>query len=211
MQVLGLTGGVGMGKSTAAELLRQRDVPVVDTDVIARQLVEAGQPALAAIQRLFGPELVDANGQLRRAELARRIFADRDQRKQLEAILHPRIRKIWLTQVEQWRAEGRLGCVVVVPLLFESGAESHCDATVCVACSSTTQQKRLLARGWNVEQIAQRIQAQWPIEKKMGLADYVVWTEGDLDPHAQQLARILTPELVRTNKLLNGQGERVAE
>src|SRR5205807_4603737 len=90
MILLGLTGGIGMGKSTCADLLRERAVPVVDTDVLAREIVEPGQPALAQVQTTFGPEMIGADGRLLRDQLARRVFADPAARAQLEAILHPR-------------------------------------------------------------------------------------------------------------------------
>jgi len=191
MKLLGLTGGVGMGKSAAAQLLRARGIPVVDTDELARQVVEPGQPALAQVLAAFGPHLAGPDGQLRRDELARRVFADPAARQRLEAILHPPIRALWRAQVETWRAEGCPLAVVVIPLLFETRAEAELDATVCVACSAATQQQRLRARGWPPEQIEQRLQAQWPAETKMARADYLVWTEADLDVHAAQLDRIL--------------------
>ncbi len=191
MKVFGFTGGIGMGKSTAAEILRQRGVALTDSDIIARQVVEPGQPALSEIARAFGAEMLDGAGRLRRDELARRVFADQAAREQLEAILHPRIRAVWQAQVATWRAAGCAAGVAVIPLLFETHAQSHFDATVCLACSAATQRARLLARGWTPEQIDQRTRAQWPIEKKMSLADYVVWTEGSLDVLAEQLARIV--------------------
>ena len=190
MKVFGFTGGIGMGKSTAAELLRPR-VAVIDTDNLARQIVEPGQPALAEVRALFGPEILAADGCLRREELARRVFADKAARQQLEAILHPRIRARWLAQIETWRAEGKKVAVVVIPLLFETDAAAYFDATVCVACSAATQHERLLARGWAAEQIEQRMQAQWPVDKKMARADFIVWTEGSLSVHAEQLERII--------------------
>jgi dephospho-CoA kinase len=191
MKVLGLTGGIGMGKSASAQLLRARGVPVVDTDDLARQVVEPGQPALAEIVAAFGPQIVGPDGRLRRAELARRVFADPAARRRLEAVLHPRIRVLWRAQVETWRAEGHPLAVVVIPLLFETKAEAELDATICVACSAATQQQRLRARGWPPEQIEQRLQAQWPVETKIARADYLVWTEADLDVHAAQIERIL--------------------
>ena len=191
MKVFGLTGGVGMGKSTAAQLLRDRGIRVVDTDDLARQVVEPGQPALAEVLAAFGPEMAGPDGQLRRSELARRVFADSDARRRLEAILHPRIRLLWRAQVEAWRAEGQPIAVVVIPLLFETKAEAELGATICLACSVATQQGRLLARGWSAEQIEQRNRAQWPIEQKIARADYVVWTEAGLDVHAAQIERIL--------------------
>jgi dephospho-CoA kinase len=191
MKVLGLTGGIGMGKSASARLLRARGVPVVDTDELARQVVQPGQSALARVLAAFGPQIARPDGQLRRDELARRVFADPAARRRLEAILHPPIRALWRAQIEAWRAEGRPLAVVVIPLLFETKAEAELDVTVCVACSAATQQQRLRARGWTPEQIEQRLEAQWPVETKTARADYLVWTEADLDVHAAQLERIL--------------------
>jgi len=191
MKVCGLTGGVGMGKSTTAGFLRARGTPVVDTDELARQLVQPGQPALAEIQTQFGKDLVAADGQLRRDELARIVFADAAARQKLEAILHPRIRERWLAQLKTWRGENRALAVVVIPLLFETQAGSQFDKIICVACPAAAQHERLLARGWTPEQIQQRIAAQWPVEQKIERADFVIWTDGTLEVHAQQLERIL--------------------
>lgn len=191
MKTFGLTGGVGMGKSTAAELLRARGVPVVDTDDLARSVVEPGQPALREVQAVFGQNIVGPDGQLRRDELARLVFSNVRARQKLEAILHPRIQELWSAQLATWRAEGRDLAVVVIPLLFETQAETHFDAVICVACSAATQKQRLLARGWTPAECAQRIAAQWPVEQKMTRANYVVWTEAGRDVHAQQLERIL--------------------
>ena len=191
-KIFGLTGGIGMGKSTVAQLLERRSIPVVDTDVLARKVVEPGQPALAAIQEMFGTAVVGSDGSLRRDELARRVFASDISRKQLEAILHPRIRALWQEQVEQWRATGvKLG-VVVIPLLFETNAAKNFDKVLCVACTPASQQQRLSARGWSAAQIQQRNAAQWPIEKKLTLADYVIWTEGSPEVTMTQVDRILS-------------------
>jgi dephospho-CoA kinase len=191
LKVLGLTGGVGMGKSACAQLLAARGVAVVDTDDLARQVVEPRQPALAEVREAFGPQIAGPDGRLRRDELARRVFADPSARQRLEAILHPPIRALWRAQVVTWRGEGRSLAVVVIPLLFETKAEAELDATICVACSAATQHQRLLARGWSPEQIEQRLQAQWPVETKIARADYLVWTEAGLDVHAAQIERIL--------------------
>lgn len=190
MKTWGLTGGVGMGKSAAAQLLRDRGVPVADTDLLARQVVEPGQPALAEIQRVFGAEVIGPDGRLRREEMARRVFADPAARQQLEALTHPRIRERWRAQVAAWRAEGKPLAVVAIPLLFETGAEAEFDAVVCVACTAQTQRQRLRARGWTAEQIQQRLAAQWPVERKLALSDYVLWSEGGLEVLAAQLERI---------------------
>lgn len=191
MKLYGLTGGIGMGKSTAAQSLAARGVAVVDTDALARQLVTPGQSALAEIQNAFGAEILSPAGELRRDVLARRVFADAAARQKLEAILHPRIRERWLAQIAEWRAAGRAAAVVVIPLLFETHAEANFDQIICVACSAATQRERLRARGWTAEQISQRIAAQWPVEKKMALAHHVVWTEGKPDVMAAQLAQVV--------------------
>ena len=179
-----------MGKSTAADLLRKRGFPMVDSDIIARQVVEPGQPALAEVQRLFGEAIVGDDGRLRRDELARLVFADAEARRRLEAILHPSIRAVWQAQIRSWRATGHRAVIAVIPLLFETDASRHFDATICVACSAPTQRERLRARGWTDEQSDQRLAAQMPVEQKMVLADYVVWTEGGLEVHEAQLQRI---------------------
>ena len=191
MKLFGLTGGIGMGKSTSAGLMARRGVAVIDTDLIAREIVEPGQPALAEITAAFGRDVIDTEGRLKRSALAAIVFASAEKRIQLEAILHPRIRETWVAQVEQWRRDGRETAVVVIPLLFETDAPSHFDAIICAACSAATQQERLRARGWSAEQNQQRLAAQWPIEKKMAASNYVVWTEGDLSMHEMQIDRIL--------------------
>ncbi len=191
MRILGLTGGIGMGKSAAADWFRGRAISVVDSDVLAREVVAPGQPALAEIARTFGAAMLDSSGRLDREEMARVVFGDPEARHQLEAITHPRIRALWKTQLETWRAAGHPVAVAVVPLLFEVNAQKEFSVTICLACSAWTQRRRLLARGWTPEQIEQRVRAQWPIEKKIDLADYVVWTEGGLDVLAAQLERIL--------------------
>ncbi len=192
MKTFGLTGGIGMGKSTAADFLLQRGISVVDSDAIARQIVEPGQPALGEIKQVFGDDIIDSEGRLQRDRLAARVFSDADARRKLEAILHPRIRAIWQAQLETWSAEGRPSAVAMIPLLFETGAAGEFSATICIACSQVTQRLRLRARGWTDDQINLRIGAQMPIEKKMALADYVVWTEGEIDVHQAQLQRITT-------------------
>ncbi len=180
-----------MGKSTAADCLCQHGLPVVDTDAIAREVVEPGQPALAEIQQAFGGSVLGPDGRLRRKELARIVFADEARRKELEAIVHPRIRQRWRQQTEEMRAQGVAVAVVVIPLLFETNARPEVDEVICVACSRQTQLQRLLPRGWSAHEIEQRNRSQWPIDKKMAAAQFVVWNEGGLAVHAEQIERIL--------------------
>ena len=160
MILLGLTGGIGMGKSTAASLLEHMGASVVDTDHLARAVVEPGQPAMKELREAFGMQIFAADGTLLRDEMARLVFSDESKLRKLESILHPRIRDMWRKQVVEWRAQNKPIGAVVIPLLFETGAEEEFDRVVCVACSRASQRERLKARGWSEEQIAQRIAAQ---------------------------------------------------
>ena len=187
-----------MGKSTAAQFLVKRGVSLVDTDILAREVVSPGQPALKEIQRTFGGEVIASDGQLRRDVLARIVFSDPAARQKLESLTHPRIRELWGEQVALWRAAQTPVACVVIPLLFETGAEREFDATICVACSPATQQKRLQERGWAPEQISQRIAAQLPVEKKIASASFVVWSEGGLEVLSAQLDRVLASSRVNS-------------
>lgn len=191
MLLFGVTGGVGMGKSTTAGILARQGVAVADTDELARELVAPGEPALVEIVAAFGPEVLAADGSLDRGELARLVFADAAARRRLEAILHPRIRAAWLARAAAWRAEGRAAGAVIIPLLYETGAERELGPVICTACTGATQHARLRARGWDEAQVAGRLAAQWPAADKLARADFVVWSEGALETHAAQVARIL--------------------
>jgi dephospho-CoA kinase len=180
-----------MGKSTAAGFLEARGAKIVDTDRLAHELVGPGQPALAEIQKTFGNQVLAPDGALRRNELANVVFSDPNARKKLEAILHPRIRERWLAQIETWRKENCSLAVVVIPLLFETQAESFFEKIICVACPENSRRERLQARGWDPEQINGRIAAQMPVTEKIGRADFVIWTEGVLQNHSQQVDAIL--------------------
>ena len=181
-----------MGKSTAAGILQKLGVAVIDTDQIARDLVQAGQPALVEIQRQFGDHLVNEKGELLRRELAAEVFCDPLKRAKLEAILHPRIREVWSNAIQQWRSENKSAAAVIIPLLFETKAQAAFSAVVCLACSQETQVQRLRQRGWADEDIQRRIAAQWPVEKKIAQSDYVIWTDTNVAAHEAQLRRLLT-------------------
>lgn len=180
-----------MGKSTAAGILQKFGVAVIDTDQIARDLVQPGQPALDEIIREFGGHLLNDKGELLRRDLAAEVFSDAEKRAKLEAILHPRIREVWFTAAQQWRSENKLVAAVIIPLLFETNVQLAFSAVVCLACSQESQLQRLRQRGWTDPDIQQRIAAQWPIEKKIAQSDYVIWTDATVGAHEEQVKVLL--------------------
>src|SRR5581483_264180 len=129
-------------------------------------------------------------------ELARIVFADSAARQKLEAILHPRIREVWERETQIWRKEGLPSGAVLIPLLFETGASSLFDKTICVACSLTSQFQRLRERGWKADEIKRRIESQWSIDKKINLSNFVVWTDTTVAAHAAQLKKLFKIDLV---------------
>lgn len=191
MVLLGITGGVGMGKSTAGTLLQQRGIPVLDTDVLARQETSPGSPALDQIREVFGPDVFQADGSLHRSALGRVVFADAVARSRLEAILHPRIAQAWRDQVASWQSTGERAGAILIPLLFERGYDAEFTACVTIACSPTTQRQRLRQRGWADAEIDSRNRAQLAVADKMARARFVIWTEGSLEVHSRQWDRVL--------------------
>ena len=181
-----------MGKSTAAELLVKRGAKVSDSDQLARELVEPGQPALAEIAGAFGDDVLREDGSLDRAKMAALVFNDSTAREKLEGILHPRIREAWQARLDGWAAAGEQLAVAVIPLLFETRAEANFDRTVCVACSPEAQRERLRERGWSDDQISSRLEAQMAVDEKMKRSDHVVWTDGTIEGHAAQWDALLS-------------------
>ena len=173
MFTVGLTGGVGSGKSTVAALFAELGVPVIDTDVIARQLTAPGGPALPAIREAFGASVMQADGSLDRAALRRRVFADAATRRQLEAILHPRIRQ------EVGRALADLHAsyaLVVIPLLVETGAYGDVlNRVLVVDCPESLQIERVMTRSGLAREEAEAIlAAQAGRQARLANADDVI-------------------------------------
>jgi dephospho-CoA kinase len=188
--LIGITGGIGMGKSAVSDYLARKGELVIDTDVIARQLVAPGQPALHEINTAFGTGVLHPDGTLNRSALAKIVFSDVDKRQQLEGILHPRIRNEWNAWASARSAEGAARVTVVIPLLFETGAEKEIDMVVCVASSARTQSERLRARGWSDQEISARIASQHSIREKMDKAHRIVWNDSSLEVCHSQVDRI---------------------
>ncbi|HUH00231.1 MAG TPA: dephospho-CoA kinase [Gammaproteobacteria bacterium] len=185
---VGLTGGIASGKSTVARLFAARGVPVIDLDLVAREVVEPGEPALAAIADAFGPEMLDAEGRLDRAALRARVFSDDAARKRLEALLHPLILAAGVRE-----AEAREGPyqVIVAPLLVEFGLTGWVDRVLVVDCPEETQLERLLARDGGNAAIAQAILAtQATRQQRLAEADDVIVNDGPPERLADAVATL---------------------
>ena len=185
---VGLTGGIASGKSAVANMFAELGVPVIDTDVIAREVVFPGQPALDEIRQHFGDKVIDDHGWLNRSEMRRIVFADSGKRRELEAILHPRIR----TETERQSAErGGDYQIIVVPLLAESPMKSGMDRIVVVDVPLDVQLKRLLARdAESPEQARAMIDAQASRDERLALADDVIDNTGSLDQTRKQVQEL---------------------
>lgn len=177
MKLIGLTGGIGCGKSFLKKHLQEIGISIVDTDDVARSLLLPGEPAFNLVCDKFGDEICSADGTLDRQRLSHIVFHDPDSLKALEQILHPRIRESWEETVHLWNQQGISMGVVVIPLLFETGAQNRFDATISMACSLASQRRRLRERGWGEDHIHQRLSAQWSVASKVAASDYIIWTD----------------------------------
>jgi dephospho-CoA kinase len=175
---IGLTGGIGSGKSTVAAQLAGFGAAVIDTDAIARSLTRPGGTAIAAITAQFGPGYIDASGGLDRARMRELAFTDPTARQRLEAILHPLIRAETARQAE---ASGEVGAIVFdVPLLVESGRwREQVDKVLVIDCSEATQVRRVMARsGWTEDAVRAVIAQQATRQARRACADAVVFNDG---------------------------------
>ena len=188
MYRVGLTGGIASGKTTVANLFAARGVPVIDTDVIARQVVEPGEPALAAVVGAFGPQVLGADGRLDRPRMRERIFGDPQARRRLEAILHPAIRA---EMERQSRAAGGPYQLLVIPLLVEGGRRDHLDRVLAVDVPDATQVERLMSRdGVPREQAEAALRSQASREARLAFADDVIENTADLAALESRVAQL---------------------
>jgi len=183
--IVGLTGGIGSGKSAVAERFRQLGITVVDADVCARIVVEVGKPALQAIAEHFGGEILQADGALNRAALRQKVFADEAERKWLEALLHPLIFEELWTQLQSAQSPY---AILESPLLIEAGQHAICQRTLVVDAPEALQLARAMSRDNNsAEQVKAIMATQATREQRLAKADDVVTNDSDLAHLHQQI------------------------
>ncbi len=195
---IGLTGGIASGKSTVADMFAELGVPIIDTDVIAREVVAPGEPALEDIAEHFGEHMIDAAGNLDRGAMRKLVFADPSARLDLEAILHPRIGAETRRQAE---AAGGAYQIIVVPLLTGSPLRDFVDRVLVVDCDEDVQVQRLLARdAETIEQAQRMIAAQARRDERLAIADDVIVNEGSLDETREAVSRLHQDYLRRARR-----------
>lgn len=197
MLIVGLTGNVAAGKSAVAELWREAGVPVVSADRLARTAVEPGTPALARIEELFGPGVIQADGALDRGAVRRIVFRDEDALRHLEAIVHPEVRRLRDEWTRRQREDGAGMVVWEIPLLFETGIEEEVDVVVVVDAPVEVRRRRIVeTRGIGEDEAMVIMEAQMAAKEKRGRADVVVENGGtreELAGRAGEVLRSLRP------------------
>ncbi len=189
MTHIALTGGIASGKSAVADLLAAKGAVLVDSDVLAREVVAPGTPGLAAVVHRFGEGILRPDGALDRPALGAIVFADPDARADLEAITHPRIR----ARAGELRAEAPAGAVVidVIPLLVEGDLSGRFDVVIVVDVPEEVQVERLRRRdGFTRDEAMRRLAAQASREERLAVADHVIDNSGDTDALAEQVDRL---------------------
>lgn len=189
--ILGLTGGIASGKSTVAEMFRDRGVRVIDADVLAREVVQPGEPALEEIREEFGDRVLDDAGELDREELAAIVFDDEEARERLDAITHPRIARRMQRRAAAARRDGEPWVLYDAALIVENDLHDAFEALLVVAAGRETQIDRLRRRdGLDRREAERRIDAQLPLSEKVAAADWVVDNDGSLEATRAQVDRL---------------------
>jgi dephospho-CoA kinase len=191
MLKIAITGGAGTGKSTVARMFAELGAEVLDADQIAREAVAVGAPAWVELRRLYGAEFFNQNGELNRSRMAQLVFADPEERRRLDGIIHPRVEAELKSRVAMLGRRGKALVLVEVPLLFETGREAAYDRVIVVAAPEAVQIRRLRGRDRRgAEEIRGILQAQWPLADKVARADYLVDNGGERRLTARQVKNI---------------------
>ncbi len=193
MRKVGLTGGIASGKSTVSGMFRDFGVPVIDADLIAREVVAPGTPALKAIIDAFGEGVLTEDKSLNRARLGEIVFSDPAKKKILEGILHPEIIAEQDRQLRDIELTGNVPVAVVdAAVMIESGSWKRFDKIVVVDCDESQQIGRLCQRNaMNEEEAKRRVDAQMPLSEKVGYADYVIDNRGSIDDTRKQVEELI--------------------
>lgn len=190
--IIGLTGSIASGKSTVSKILEDLGYPIIDADLVARQVVEPGTETLKKIEALFGPEVIREDGSMDRENVGALIFSDPVMRKQLNDIIHPAIREEMLLQKSVFLSEGYKTIVMDIPLLFESRLQHFVEKILVVSVTEENQLSRLMDRNrLNEKDARARISSQLPMSVKEEGADAVIYNNGTIEETAHQLTRIL--------------------
>jgi dephospho-CoA kinase len=188
MRIIGLTGGIASGKSSVASMLERLGAPVVDADLLAREVVQPGEPALDEIAASFGTKVLNPDGSLNRAALGAIVFADPQARRTLEGITHPAIRALADRKLARYRESGTPVVFYVAPLLIEAGSAARVDEIWVVYLNRERQLERLMARdGLGRDEALQRIDSQMPMEEKRRLGQVVIDNCGSPEELAAQV------------------------
>lgn len=191
LKLVGLTGGIGSGKSTVADLIRAQGVPVLDADQLAREVTAPGEPALAEIAHVW-PQAIAPDGRLDRKKLGATVFADPAARRRLEAITHPRIQERARAQAQAMETQGHRLAFYEASLLVETGRHREYDGLVVVSADDEQQIARVVARdGCTHEQATARLRAQLPLADKAKVATHIIDNSGDLEATRRQVERLL--------------------
>jgi len=193
MLVVGLTGGIGAGKSTVSELFARLGALVIDADQLARIAIERGTDGFAEVLLRFGDEVI-LNGDIDRQKLGELIFSDENARKDLEAIIHPRVQALFAEAVADLKPDDIL--IYEIPLLVETGAAGKFDYVITVEADIETRKSRLLKKGLYISQIEKRIAAQATEEARCAVADSVIRNDGDEDSLLRQVENLWESVLV---------------
>ncbi|MBX7191869.1 MAG: dephospho-CoA kinase [Sandaracinaceae bacterium] len=181
-KMIGLTGGIASGKSTASRRFAELGVPIVDADALAREVVAPGSDGLAEIVSVFGPDVLDVDGALDRKKLGAIVFDDAELRRKLEHITHPRIAALSLERMARLATSGAPYGLYEAALLVEKGTHHAMNGLVVVAASPEVQLARVMARdGLDEAGARARLAAQMPLADKIAAATWVIWNDGDLD------------------------------
>jgi dephospho-CoA kinase len=190
--IVGVTGGIASGKSTVSKMLEALGAPIIDYDVIAREIVEPGEPAWKDIVGYFGVQVIGADRRIDRKKLSHIVFRDEEKRKKLESFTHPRIIEIAAQQADKI-AEKNPNAVIqeVIPLLFEAKLQHLVHKVILVYIPREAQIERLMKRdGISWEAAESILKAQLPIDGKLGYADFVIHNEGTLEETRRQVERV---------------------